>query len=887
MKIKFLKNKYFFSLAAILIISGSFLIGKFAYAGFEEVAIFLGKIISLIIEALGALLTVLISGLIWVAGYNDFITSSAVTNGWVIVRDLCNMFFILILLVIAFATILRQENYSIKKLLPKLLIMAVLINFSKTICGIFIDFAQVIMLTFVNSFKEIGGGNLTEMLGLDKIMSINADKATLRDEKITGSSIFGSYMLALLYVIISIVVIITIIAVLVMRMVMLWIYIVLSPLAYLLAAFPAGQKYASQWWSEFSKNVVVGPVLAFFIWLSFVSASTGLVDIPSSSSDPSVAATVAGSRDNIIKFIISIGMLLGGLMVAQQAGGAAGSIAGKGLAKAQGVLTGAAKLAASPLKGAKMGIGAIAGFGINTLHQGTGIDLNLPRAWKTLQASREAKRNRMYAEGMEKAGMARATGGRIHGLLATTGDPGGAWDQITRGYSLRHPFTITKGIKQMVKGGRAMAEERERLLPEIEQAKFEADFSLMNRSDRGQRVNELTGEKGSTEKRLNDLTRESYNLDESIAKKEEEIRKSTDTDQRDALRNKQDRLKERRKKVMEEIDPLAKKRESINSKLKFAQANKFKNFSDDERAGLRQNAEEKQKQLDRNVPIYSFEAKAAGEKAVSVEMGNIKEIDDASELVRMLKEAISGGEKSKVKAIMRKLAADANDNEAFEALVPEAGSGYEGLQALMRGLSDKNNKELYAGFDEQEAMALGAQVAEMNKKTNHWEATAAYVMENGEWREATVKEHAEIASTEFGKNAPRANARSFNRLAMGKHVVDPKTGEKSYKLADIGLIALQSWDNPTSIDRMLEDMTESTAKFLVPFLDKLEDQNFFKAKGPKPTQFIKRDGSLSDGKNEIPNLADMIRTKANQAKVNFDPQFDEVTKTREEVNKED
>ena len=336
MKIKFLKNKYSFLLAAILTILGSFLIGNFAYADFDvKIAVFLGKIISLIIEALGALLAVLISGLICVAGYNDFITSSAVTNGWVIVRDLCNMFFILILLVIAFATILRQENYSIKKLLPKLLIMAVLINFSKTICGIFIDFAQVIMLTFVNSFKEIGGGNLTEMLGLDKIMSIDASKATLGDQEITASSIFGSYILALLYVIISIVVIVTIIAVLVMRMVMLWIYVVLSPLAYLLATFPAGQKYASQWWSEFSKNVVVGPVLAFFIWLSFVSASTGLVDIPSSSEGPSVAVTVAGSKENIIKFIISIGMLLGGLMVAQQAGGAVGSIAGKGLAALQ------------------------------------------------------------------------------------------------------------------------------------------------------------------------------------------------------------------------------------------------------------------------------------------------------------------------------------------------------------------------------------------------------------------------------------------------------------------------------------------------------------------------------------------------------------------------
>ena len=37
---------------------------------------------------------------------------------------------LLILLVIAISTILRYESYNIKKLLPKLLLMAILVNFS-------------------------------------------------------------------------------------------------------------------------------------------------------------------------------------------------------------------------------------------------------------------------------------------------------------------------------------------------------------------------------------------------------------------------------------------------------------------------------------------------------------------------------------------------------------------------------------------------------------------------------------------------------------------------------------------------------------------------------------------------------------------------------------
>jgi hypothetical protein len=72
-------------------------------------------------------------------------------------------------------------------------------------------------------------------------------------------------------VIIATVVILVILITLVIRMVMLWIYIVLSPLAYLLASFPQGASYSQRWWSDFSKNLIVGPILAFFLWLSFAS----------------------------------------------------------------------------------------------------------------------------------------------------------------------------------------------------------------------------------------------------------------------------------------------------------------------------------------------------------------------------------------------------------------------------------------------------------------------------------------------------------------------------------------------------------------------------------------------------------------------------------------
>ncbi|MCX6798199.1 MAG: hypothetical protein NTX66_03255 [Candidatus Falkowbacteria bacterium] len=336
----------------LVIILGSFLLAHFSYATW--VTEVLGWLAAAIVWAMGKILILLMQVLIYIAQYNNFIRSDAVANGWVIVRDLCNMFFVVILLVISFATILHIENYNYKKWLPKLVMMAILINFSKTICGLIIDFGQVVMLTFVNAFKDIGGGNLTSMLGITEWQSMQNNQNTISEWEVVAA-----YFLAVIYVIISVIVITTMIAMLIMRMIMLWVYIVLSPAAYLLAAFPGGQKYSSQWWSEFTKNVIVGPVLCFFIWLSFVTITPGksgagvlgMTDIDPNKgaiggSTSNTTAQGFGTSDLMVKFIISIGMLIGGLKIAQEIGGAAGSMAGKGMAAVN--------------KGAAIGMGGVA-----------------------------------------------------------------------------------------------------------------------------------------------------------------------------------------------------------------------------------------------------------------------------------------------------------------------------------------------------------------------------------------------------------------------------------------------------------------------------------------------------------------------------------------------
>lgn len=65
----------------------------------------------------------------------DVLNLSIVKEGWNIVLNFANLGFVLAIIVIAFATIFRVESYALKQTLWKLIVAAILVNFSLFIAG--------------------------------------------------------------------------------------------------------------------------------------------------------------------------------------------------------------------------------------------------------------------------------------------------------------------------------------------------------------------------------------------------------------------------------------------------------------------------------------------------------------------------------------------------------------------------------------------------------------------------------------------------------------------------------------------------------------------------------------------------------------------------------
>lgn len=226
-----------------------------------------------------------------------FVNVSAVITGWALVRDISNVFFSLILIIIALATVLKIEAYSWKQMVPKLVLMAVLINFSKSIAGIFTDFATVAMATFGGSFGKSFGTGLIGAFGLPGLTDLapkeegNDVKSATNDTSPVG--VMLAYIAAAVMVLVFFVVMVIFTLTLIFRIIMLWFLIVLSPLAYITRILPQTQKYSSQWWEMFGRYVLVGPLVTFFLWLS-LSIAFGTGDVSTSGSDPVASGNKLG-----------------------------------------------------------------------------------------------------------------------------------------------------------------------------------------------------------------------------------------------------------------------------------------------------------------------------------------------------------------------------------------------------------------------------------------------------------------------------------------------------------------------------------------------------------------------------------------------------------------
>ncbi len=272
----------------------------------------------------------------------SFTNSPIVTLGWGITRDLANMFFILILLTIALATVLKIQSYAIKQLWWKVLVAAILINFSLVIAGFVIDFTQVLTAFFLNQITGGGSfGTITTRLAasMQIINFYNPATPTSMGQGIvqfgaSGIAAVVGIILTLVGLVVTVFVFGALAVFLIVRILYIWFLLIFAPIVWMLWVLPATQKYFSQWWDSFINWTFFAPIYVFMIYLSLSifdatgKFKTGLFPTGNAAwNTPTPGLTTVGMPQAIFQWILVIAMMFGALIVAQKFGveGAAGA----------------------------------------------------------------------------------------------------------------------------------------------------------------------------------------------------------------------------------------------------------------------------------------------------------------------------------------------------------------------------------------------------------------------------------------------------------------------------------------------------------------------------------------------------------------------------------
>ncbi len=197
--------------------------------------------------------------------------NSGIYLAWVIMRNISNVAFIVAFLVIIYSqlTSVGISNYGVKKMLPRLVIAAVLVNLSFTFCAVLLDLSNVTGYAFQDAFMGIKNtiSTVGENTGVgwtwsEVIVMILSNGALAGG--VVATVAMGSELLPLaLSALVGIgLVLLLVLLIMAARQALIVILIIISPLAFVCYLLPGTEKWFKKWRDLFFTMLVFFPAFA-------------------------------------------------------------------------------------------------------------------------------------------------------------------------------------------------------------------------------------------------------------------------------------------------------------------------------------------------------------------------------------------------------------------------------------------------------------------------------------------------------------------------------------------------------------------------------------------------------------------------------------------------
>lgn len=294
--------------------------------------------------------------ILWLTGFLfDFIINTTILNlsgtlghfnpfingAWTFFRDLSNIIFIFLILISAIKIILAGDLFGQKRVLGKIIVVALIINFSLFFTKLIIDVSNIATTGLYNSFLQAKSGAddsiSTAVSGYLRIVTL-FEPSQVSAMFATPGEISKWVVLTIVGSIIMFVTSLVFLAASLMfaiRFLVFFLCMVTSPLAIVSTVVPSGGKFFSKWWNLLLRNAFYAPVFFILLYITFLFADNAFTAFagPGGAVDPKAVLSAMGGDEApgtgfiaiILNFVLIIVFLFFTIFAANSVGAAGAS----------------------------------------------------------------------------------------------------------------------------------------------------------------------------------------------------------------------------------------------------------------------------------------------------------------------------------------------------------------------------------------------------------------------------------------------------------------------------------------------------------------------------------------------------------------------------------
>jgi len=250
---------------------------------------------------------------------------NAIDTLWSVIRDICNLAFIFGFIYVGIRTIIDPDSANTKRFLSRIIIGALLINFSLFFVKIIVDFSNFTALQIYNAMMSGSSASITaviaDILGIATLYTVT-DPGTLGNAFSQKGMLY--YTMGTLLLLITAFVFVAGAIQFIIRFIGLIFIMIASPILFAATVFPQTEKYAQDLWKKLISYAIFAPAYLLLMLISITVLQS--LDIKSVSSAMSTALLDGSSAVVFVNFAIAIGFMIGALTISSKLGIAGGDM---------------------------------------------------------------------------------------------------------------------------------------------------------------------------------------------------------------------------------------------------------------------------------------------------------------------------------------------------------------------------------------------------------------------------------------------------------------------------------------------------------------------------------------------------------------------------------